>query len=227
MVFKHRLFLSFFALAVGTVVVSSPACAVDVTSGSVALGSADSTQQGRLVRNGVPQDFAGDEQFPGENNLSTTFAYTTKDVAFAANAIQDVYYDITFDDVATDLFASAYLNSYDPSKKASNWLGDAGTSGNDFGVDALYFDVMVPKGEKLLLVFNSAVPGLPTTSIGNYFVSAYSDAEYDENFSSAVPEASTWLMMILGFGAVGGVMRSAHRKSEAKITRRVRSIATA
>ena len=45
--------------------------------------------------------------------------------------------------------------------------------------------------------------------------------------TSAVPEAGTWLMMILGFGAIGGVMRSAHRKSEERFTRKVRSLATA
>ena len=30
---------------------------------------------------------------------------------------------------------------------------------------------------------------------------------------AAVPESGTWLMMILGFGAIGAVIRSAHRKS--------------
>lgn len=43
----------------------------------------------------------------------------------------------------------------------------------------------------------------------------------------AVPEVSTWLMMILGFGAIGGVMRRLHRKSEERFTRKVRSLATA
>ena len=43
----------------------------------------------------------------------------------------------------------------------------------------------------------------------------------------AVPEFATWLMMILGFGAIGGVMRRVHRKSEEKFTQHVRSLATA
>lgn len=49
----------------------------------------------------------------------------------------------------------------------------------------------------------------------------------DANLASAVPETATWVMMILGFGAVGVVVRCAHRKSEERITRKVRSLANA
>ena len=45
--------------------------------------------------------------------------------------------------------------------------------------------------------------------------------------ASAVPENATWLTMIVGFGAIGGTMRRAHRKSEERFTRKVRSLATA
>ena len=41
------------------------------------------------------------------------------------------------------------------------------------------------------------------------------------------PATGTWLMMILGFGAIGGMTRRAYRKSEEKFTRKVRSLATA
>lgn len=44
--------------------------------------------------------------------------------------------------------------------------------------------------------------------------------------ASAVPETATWMMMIVGFGAVGAMMRRAHRKSEERFTRKVRSLAT-
>jgi hypothetical protein len=45
--------------------------------------------------------------------------------------------------------------------------------------------------------------------------------------ASAVPETATWIMMILGFGAIGAVMRRAHRKSEERFTSQVRAIAAA
>jgi hypothetical protein len=52
---------------------------------------------------------------------------------------------------------------------------------------------------------------------------------YKASFSSvaAVPETATWLMMILGFGAIGAVMRRAHRQSEERFTSQVRAIAAA
>jgi hypothetical protein len=194
-----------------------PAYAVDVTSGSISLSTSDNVQLGRLSRNGVPQDFASDEAYPGEVNPTVSYAYKTLPVAFAANASQDVYYDITFDDADTDLFASAYLNSYDPANKALNWIGDAGTSGNYFGVDALFYDVVVPKGNSLLLVFNGTIPGLAPTSTANYFVQAFSDSEYNENFAtaSAVPETTTWVMMLAGFGLIGFAVR---RRQSVKTT---------
>ena len=84
---------------------------------------------------------------------------------------------------------------------------------------------------------------LPTTTAGLY---GTGDVEYSDerDFSStyyipvafapgagaggvsAVPESATWLMMILGFGAIGGIMRRAHRKLEESFTRKVRSLAT-
>lgn len=44
---------------------------------------------------------------------------------------------------------------------------------------------------------------------------------------AAVPETASWVMMILGFGAIGGMMRRVYRKSEESFTRKVRSLATA
>lgn len=193
-------------LAAMAALAAAPAAAVDVASGQVTIGATDAAQLGRLSRNGVPQDWASDEAFPGEVNPGMTYRYTTLAVPFAANVRQDVYYDITFDDVATDLFASAYLGSYDPAHKDVNWLGDAGTSGNYFGTDALFYDVVVPRGGTLLLVFNSTTAALPT-STANYFVQAFSDSQYDETFLPGVPEPATWAMMVAGFGLIGAAVR--------------------
>jgi hypothetical protein len=44
---------------------------------------------------------------------------------------------------------------------------------------------------------------------------------------STAPEAATWLMMILGFGAIGAVLRRAHCKSEERLCRQARAIAAA
>ena len=43
--------------------------------------------------------------------------------------------------------------------------------------------------------------------------------------AGAAPEPSTWVLMILGFGAVGFAMRRAVRRSEAKFDARIKRIA--
>ena len=189
---------------------AAPAAAVDVASGQISVLPTDAPQLGRLSRNGVPQDFAGDEPYPGEINPGTSYRYATLLVPFEPNRSQAVYYDITFDDVDTDLFASAYVGRYDPIRKNVRWLGDAGTSGNYFGTDPLFFDVVVPAGKSLLLVFNST-SGIGPTSTANYFVQAFSDSEYDETFlPTTIPEPAAWTLMVAGFGLIGVAAR--HRR---------------
>ena len=193
----------------GALCIGFPAYAADVISGSVSITASDPAQLGRLSRNGVQQDWTGAEAYPGTVNDAVSYNYRTVNAPFAANAVQDIYYDIDVDDDSGDLFASAYLDSYDPLDKSQNWLGDAGRSGNYFPGDPLYFDVVVPAGHSLELVFNSTsdVP----TSDASYFVSAYSDTEYNENFAdvSAAPEPSTWFLMLGGIAILGTMVRRA------------------
>ncbi|MBS0282967.1 MAG: PEP-CTERM sorting domain-containing protein, partial [Proteobacteria bacterium] len=42
--------------------------------------------------------------------------------------------------------------------------------------------------------------------IGAVFSSSQNSFEFD-NLAAAVPEPATWALMILGFGAIGGMMR--------------------
>ena len=73
-----------------------------------------------------------------------------------------------------------------------------------------------------------ATTGSTPAIYGVQFSSTQPAFEVDNvRFSSAVPESATWLMMILGFGAIGGVMRRAHRKSAENFTQHVRLLATA
>ena len=191
-----------------------------VLEGDVQLGAGDAIQNGRLVRNGVGQTFAGTEVFPGTNNPNVQFHYATFAAPFAPNAFQDIYYGIVFDDDNADLFASAYNGSYDPANKAANWLGDAGQSGNFIFYpgrpgDALFFGVKVAKGGSLTLVVNDSIAGLGTSSSAHFLVQAFSDTLYGTDFLQAtpVPEPASWAMMVMGFGALGGAMRYRRRRS--------------
>jgi hypothetical protein len=94
-------------------------------------------------------------------------------------------------------------------------------------------DILPAIGSASAPMFPS-VPGATTFSgplgAGTYTLWLY-DGDAAANYSfdavvAAAPEPGTWLMMILGFGLVGGVMRSAYRKSEDSFTAKVRSLAT-
>jgi hypothetical protein len=154
------------------------------------LTSSDPTQLGRLSRNGIPQDWTGGEPFPGVINTGTTYTYQTYVIPIGVlNFIQ-----IEIDDVAATEFASAYLNSYSPSSVApnfgldQNWLGDPGASGNFFGVDPQFFQVVVPQFSHLVVVVNNTTPGIfnvPYTITVEGFL--------DSNFGE-VPEPSTLVL---------------------------------
>ncbi len=116
-----------------------------IFSGSLSVSAGDPTQLGRLSRNGVPQDWSGGEPFPGVINPATSYHYVTLDLdlgALEAGHVFSGFIQIIFDSVFTTTFLSAYLNSYNPADLSEHWLGDPGTSGNYFGVDPLFFQVV-------------------------------------------------------------------------------------
>jgi hypothetical protein len=47
---------------------------------------------------------------------------------------------------------------------------------------------------------------------------------FDTTGVSAVPEPATWAMMLLGFGAIGGALRSAKRRSDQKFDAKIKRI---
>ena len=156
------------------------------------LFSPTDTQLGRLSRNGIPQDWTGGELYPGEINLTTTYGYET----FAVDVMGYPYIQITVDSVATTLFASAYENSYSPINKQLNWLGDAGSSGNYFGVDPIYFQVYVQPGSNLQVVINETTVNGGTGQSFGLMVEGFFDTQYNDK--STVPEPSTIFLVCAG-----------------------------
>lgn len=177
--------------------------AVEVRAFTVAppLGAGDPVQKGRLSRTGQQSDWSAAKRYPGLVNKTAPYRYRTVEVAFEANALQDVFYEITVDDPAAAVFASAYGRRYDPAAPRLGYLGDAGDSGEYFGVNARFFDVVVPRGGMLTLLFNATEA--PAAAFG-YQVSAFSDTMYGEDFAlPGVPETPSWLLLLAGFGAAG------------------------
>jgi hypothetical protein len=178
--------------------------AVIFDSGITELTASDPTQLGRLSRDTIISSWPASKSFPGVVNPTTPFSYTT----FAVPVIFYPFIQITIDDVAgTGLtFASAYLNSYQPTAGLNvNYLGDAGASGNFFGTDPRVFQVVAPLSSSLLVVVNDTSPS--GTGIGqNYHIVV--EGFTDTNFDDAVPEPTTFALGSVGFGIVALILVS-------------------
>jgi hypothetical protein len=145
--------------------------------------AATGTQVGRLSRNGQqPQDWSGAEPFPGALNLTTVYGYET----FTINTRGFSFIQIMFDDPLPNLFISAYHDAYTPVSTGTfhgldaNWLGDAATSGDFFGVDPLFFQVVMPAGSTSLVIpINQVFAG--SVGVGEPFellVEGFYDTDY-------------------------------------------------
>jgi len=152
-------------------------------SGSVQAG--DPSQLGRLSRNGVPQDWAGSELFPGVINPATAYNYLT----YSVNVGSTPFVQINIDSESINTFVSAYDTAYLPNSLATNWLGDAGSSGNLFG-NPIYFNVVVPVNHTLVVVINTtAAAGIGAPF--NLLVEGFLDTEYTDPSDTTAPEPAT------------------------------------
>jgi hypothetical protein len=170
-----------------------------------ALALSDPTQLSRMSRNGIPSDWSASKAFPGVINPTTTYHYKTYLVdPGIAPFIQIDFFDLN--DTA-NLFVSAYDTAYLPNSAGApnlgfdtNYLGDAGFSGNPFPGDPAFFQVIVPLGHKLMVVVNDATA--TNLGIGNPFeltVEGFIDSEFtDPPEGPAVPEPATMLLTASG-----------------------------
>ena len=185
------------AALLGASILAAPAQALVVTSGSGNVNDGDTSQIDRIFRDGIASTWAAPKAFPGEFGSGLLY-FDTVSVSFAPNALQDVFYKISYEPADANVHASAYLNSYNPLSKGDNYLGDIGASAAGF------FEVKVTAGGSLLLLFSQ---NSSTAATGyTYTVEAFSDVNGGQNFG-AVPEPATWAMMIGGFALVGSAMR--------------------
>lgn len=179
-----RSFARMLVLALTVLTAAAHANVLLDVSGSLSAG--DPTQLGRLSRNGILQDWAGTETYPGAINLATVYHYHTYTIPVGAAR----YVQVMFDSASANTFVSAYLSSYAPANLATNWVGDAGGSGNFFGTDPRYFNVLVPASSTLVVVVNETAAG----GVGAPFrliVEGYVDVNYTSTVASATTLSSS------------------------------------
>ncbi len=173
------------------------AAAIDIAEASLTdtIGNYRGTQQGRLSRNGIPQTWDHDEATPATINPGVTYYYST----YALNVTSLNYIDISFDSTSANTFLSVYQGSFNPLNLQANFLGDPGTSGDYFGTDPLFTDVVAALNSTLMLVVTTTNGG--TSALGDPFtllVSAYPDGTFNsppvELQPLRVPEPSTLLL---------------------------------
>lgn len=166
---------------------------LDITS---ALTAADPTQLGRISRDGVPSEWSTPKVFPGVINPATAYKFNT----YSVNTGYASYIQIMMDSVSANTFAAVYKGSYQPATGlGTNYLGDAGTSGNYFGTDPIFFQIAVPIFTDLVIVINeTSGAGLGLNQSFRILVEGFIDSEYTD--IPAPGTASLFFSALLAFG---------------------------
>jgi hypothetical protein len=120
------------------------------------------------------------------------------------------FIQIDFDSISLNTFVSAYDVSYNPDSAGPpnygfnvNWFGDAGFSGNSFGVDPLFFNLIAPVNTNLIVVVNQTAAG--TAGLGDPYhltVEGYVDSDF-----TPTPEPSMFVVCFAGLAVIFFVTR--------------------
>ena len=161
---------------------------LDVSS---SLSNSDPTQLGRLSRNGIASVWSGAKSFPGVINPTLAYHYRILSVFSAPPSghfeVTSRYVQVILEDANGALFVSAYLDAFTPNAVAANrgldvnYLGDAGSSGDSYGTDPLFFQCFVPAGHDLIVVVSDV--SASNAGIGQPFrvlVEGFTDTQFSD-----------------------------------------------
>jgi hypothetical protein len=178
----------------------------------ITILSTDPTQLGRLSRNGIIADWSFQEPFPTTINPTVSYHYEA-----IAVQVPDwlSFLQITVDSNNVNIFVSAYDTSYNPNPVAANggldinYMGDEGGSGNFFGTDPRFFQVVdltafnsITGFGTVVIVLNETTPNGGLNSPVGLLVEGFSDTSFDE-----VPEPATYALLGAGILALAAAYR--------------------
>ena len=182
-------------VAVALVAVASIADAVPITSGTVTLDGTESLiSTDRVNRDGVASTWAGPKPYPGTLAClgGGNCFYETVTVSPSPFEFISVSYEWIAGSAA-NIFLVGYLNSFSTANLATNYLGDPGLSVSLGDPGPRSFQVVVPNGDNLELVFST----VRNNSFGtvSYIVEGFDSP-------AAVPEPVTGALVASGFALV-------------------------
>lgn len=150
----------------------------------------EAIETGRIVRNGVASAWGTAKPFPGP--FGGSFEFTT----FTFNSGSTGELQISMTDISSSEFISLYGATFDPANIGTNYLGDAGLSGQ-FQV----FQVDGTPNTNYTVVVNEASAGLQSGDLVNVCVEGFSSASnpaptpacsnLNQSLINPVPEPAT------------------------------------
>jgi hypothetical protein len=175
-------------------------------SPSGVLRDTDPTTDTRIGRDGTAATWAAPKPFPGLFGGTGTRAY--KAFTLANPYSVDLYLQISLDDLLDtgDVFAAAYLGSFDPTDLSVNYIGDPGFSPEIFG-NPVTFQVILPVGEQIVLVVNQVNPDPADLPLRFGLLVE----KFKSPFFDAIPEPSTMALTSVAFAIVAWSVRRKQR----------------
>lgn len=180
-----------------------------IFTGALSISAADPTHLGRLSLNGIIQDWAGGEAFPGVLDPTTSYHFVTLDLdlsSLEAGYVFGGFLQIDFFSLTNGVFLSAYRGSFDPTDLSVNWLGDEGYAIG--GNTAVFFQIIAGATDHLILEMNETSPGAGLDVPAAVTIEAFSDTSYTD-LVRATPEPGTLAIFLFGLA----LLMAAHRSS--------------
>ncbi len=137
---------------------SKPTCVVPPSNFTGTIAAGDTTQTGRIVRNGVASSCAVPKVYPGTQDLLANRRYDSYTFTNTSNATACITVDLT-SSCGLNIFGVAYLGSYNPANIQQNYLADNGSSFAATGT----FSFNVPAGQTFVVVVHEVNVGAGCT----------------------------------------------------------------